>query len=109
MPKSCSFRASIPMRTRLLYLQAVLLQGLSLRAREYASRARGFRCLQDAVPDRRGVAGDRGEPGVASGADRIPHRAAGRMVERRQPFPVKRPRDAALVTAAAEALPVRVE
>src|ERR1019366_4779758 len=104
MPKSCSFRASIPMRTRLLYLQAVLLQGLALRAGEHAGPARGFRGLHHAVPDCGGRAADGPDPRVASGADWTPHRAAGRMVERPQPFPVKRPRDAALVAAGAEAL-----
>src|ERR1700682_4785136 len=105
MPKSCSFRTSIPMRTGSLYLQAVPPQGVPLRAGKYAGPARRLRRLQDTVAHGRGLVRDAGEPCAASRADRIPHGAAGRTIERGQPFTVEDGRDAALIAARAGGLP----
>src|SRR6266851_6052026 len=125
MPKSCSLRASMPIRTAGSYRQdgqdrqplpplavppvvvePIAPQDVAARAGVDVSLAGGFVCAEDGRVDVVRHAADVGERRFATGRDRSLHRA---RIPQREPFVTEGADDATLIANALEAQPAAVE
>src|ERR1043165_4355570 len=110
MPKSCSLRASMPMRTlwmlQVRVVELVALTQLAALAREDVALARGFLGGGHRAPERRGVFAE-----FLPGVETARRHGAGKplLVPHREPLTLERSGDAALVAHGPELLPSLIQ